>query len=159
MTTRSAPQPLTPDQLTDWLRTHLDDFDPDQVITPFTLTDIHPGLGWTRARNALSALHDAGLLHETCRTATYTLRPDLPTTGTGHVWYRITNRAGAPVEITATQPRPTDPWDADRLNTRWTCTGCPEGHPDLWYSHALERVRKHAANCTGQALTAPGAAA
>ncbi|MFH9426372.1 hypothetical protein [Streptomyces sp. NPDC017529] len=159
MTTRTDTQPLTPDQLTHWLRAHLDDFDPDQVITPFTLTDIHPGLGWTRARNALAALHDAGLLHETCRTATYALRPDLPTSGNGHVWLRLTNRAGAPVEIIATQPRPADPHDAEWLNTRWTCTGCPAGSHDISYYLASEGATKHAATCAGQALTAPGTAA
>lgn len=152
-------QPLSTDQLIDWLRTHLGDFAPNHVLTPFTLTDRHPGLGWTRANNALRSLHNAGLLHETCRTATYALRPDLPTTGTGHVWHRLTNRAGAPVEITADHPRPTDPFDADRATVRWACAGCPEGCLEAGYCTALTQVRKHATECSGQALTVPGAAA
>ncbi|MFI1161382.1 hypothetical protein [Streptomyces sioyaensis] len=152
MTTETATQPMTGDELIDWLANNLDQFNTNYTITPFTLTNLHPGLTFTRARNALYALHASGLLHETHRTSVYALRPDLPTSGNGHVWLRLTNRVGAHVEVVADRPRPTDSRDADEQFVRWTCHGCTRGHVSGWYVNAAKHAQDHADKCSGQAL-------
>nr|WSX25575.1 hypothetical protein OG690_37790 [Streptomyces tubercidicus] len=149
----TATQPMTGDELIDWLATNLAQFNPDYTITPLTLTALHPGLGHLRAKNALHALHSAGLLHSTSRTAVYALRADLPTSGNGHVWLRLTNRAHAPVEVIGKRPRClTDNRDADHEYVRWTCHGCTHGQASAWFVNAAKHVEKHAGECLGEAL-------
>ncbi|MGY5127296.1 hypothetical protein [Streptomyces nigrescens] len=152
MTTETATQPMTGDELIDWLAANLEHLDPDETITPFTLTALHPGIPFTRAENALYALHTSGLLHNTSRSSVYALRADLPTSGNGHVWLRLTNCAQAPVEVIGKQPRPADNRDADHQYVRWTCHGCTRGRESGWYVNAAKDAERHADGCRGQAL-------
>ncbi|MFF3547065.1 hypothetical protein ACFYXD_35170 [Streptomyces platensis] len=151
-------QPLSTDQLIEALHGNLAKLaDADERITPFTVIEFQrstglPTAGYTSAYNALHALHSSGLLHETHRPAVYTLRPDLPTSGNGHVWLRINNRVGAPVEVIGTQPRPADSRDAAEVYVRWTCHGCPKGHVSALFVNATTHVEEHASKCYGQAL-------
>jgi hypothetical protein len=145
-------QPMSPDQLNDWLANNLDQFPADETLTPFTLTARHPGLGHLRADNALNALHAAGLLHHTSRNAVYSLRADLPTSGNGHVWLRINNRGGAPVEVISDQPRPADNPDDTDANLTWKCHGCGHGNTSSGFHIASKFVEKHADECRAQHL-------
>ncbi|WP_330479969.1 hypothetical protein OG301_39190 (plasmid) [Streptomyces platensis] len=153
MTTETGTQPMTGDELIDWLANNLAQFNADETITPFTLTAAHPGIRHLRADNTLRALHAAGLLYRTTRgNDVYALRPDLPTSGNGHVWLRINNRASAPVEVIATQPRPNDNRNANQEYVHWTCTGCTKGHVSSLYINAEKHAQEHAGKCHGQAL-------
>ncbi|MEW9521782.1 hypothetical protein [Streptomyces tubercidicus] len=152
MTTTDT-QPMTGDELIEWLANNLEHLDPDETITPFTLTALHPGLRHLRADNALHALHDAGLLHRTSRTAVYALRPDLPTSGNGHIWLRLTNRADAPIEVVGKQPRPANSRDGDHEYVRWTCHGCGYGQQSGWFVNATTNAERHADKCCGHSLT------
>lgn len=154
MTTETRTRPMTGDELTDWLATNLDQFPTDETITPFTLTAIHPNIPFTRAQNALHDLYDSGLLHQTRRPAVYALRPDLPTSGNGHVWLRINNRVHAPVEVIGKRPRPADTRDAGHEYVRWTCHGCTHGQVSAWFVNAASHAKKHADECRGEALGA-----
>ncbi|BCK74028.1 hypothetical protein Srufu_079810 (plasmid) [Streptomyces libani subsp. rufus] len=155
----TAAQPLSTDDLIADLATNLQQLtDLDERITPFTVIEYtrHAGLpnvGYTDAYNALHALHSSGLIHETDRPAIYATRPDLPTSGNGHVWLRINNRACAPVEVIATRPRPTDNSDTGEEFVRWTCHGCGHGQVTGWFAHATKHAQEHADRCYGQSLT------
>lgn len=158
MTTETATQTLSTDQLIGALHAHLNKLAAiAERITPFTVIEFQrsvglPAVGYTSAYNALHALHSSGLLHETHRPAIYTLRPDLPTSGNGHVWLRINNRAGAPVEVIATQPRPTDNRDTYDEYVHWTCHGCTKGHVSSLFINAEKHAQEHADKCRVQAL-------
>lgn len=152
MTTETRTRPMTGDELTDWLATNLDQFPTDETITPFTLTALHPNIPFTRAQNALHDLYASGLLHQAHRPAVYALRPDLPTSGNGHVWLRLSNRAGAPVEVIGKEPRPADGRDVTEEYVSWTCHGCTRGQVSAWYVNAAKYVEEHAGKCRGQAL-------
>ncbi|MEU8683000.1 hypothetical protein [Streptomyces sp. NPDC048611] len=151
-------QPLTTDELIAHLACDLPALAAgDGRITPFTVTN-HlarvglPTVGYTRAYNALHDLHASGLLHETRRSAVYALRPDLPTSGDGHVWLRLSNRAGAPVEVIGKQPRPADGRDASEEYVRWTCHGCGHGQVSGWFVNASKYAQEHGGKCRGEAL-------
>ncbi|MFG2532729.1 hypothetical protein [Streptomyces sp. NPDC048516] len=152
-------QPLSTDELIADLAANLHQVaEINERITPFTVIEYlrgagQPTVGYTDAYNALHALHSSGRLHETDRSAVYALRPDLPTSGNGHVWLRINNRAHAPVEVIATRPRPTDNRDTGEESVRWTCHGCGQGHVIAWFVNAVKHAQEHADRCYGQALT------
>lgn len=150
--TATPTETMSPDEITAWLADNLDQFNTDETITPFTLIARHPGLGHLRAANALRALADSGLLHRTARPSVFALRADLPTSGDGHVWLRVSNRAGAPVEVVGDKPRPGVGLRSDDLDTRWTCHGCAESDISSWYPGAVEDAQKHAGECRGQHL-------
>ncbi|WP_030375551.1 hypothetical protein [Streptomyces rimosus] len=145
--------PPSPDELIDWLAARLDQFDPDQRLTPLTLKAAHPGLTWTRARNALYELYSSGLLHRTGRGSVYALRPDLPAGGRGHLWLRLTNRAGAAVEVVAAVPRPASPYEAGTTRVRWICHGCARGEAEERFGAAAEEAEHHAVGCRGEDLS------
>ncbi|MFI0156209.1 hypothetical protein [Streptomyces lydicus] len=153
MTAPTTTQPQSTDELIADLAANLDQFGTNERISPFTVTNLYPGTGYTRASNALRALHDAGLIHQTTRHAVYALRPDLPTCGNGYVRLRVTNRGSAPVEVIADQPCPTGSREADEQFVRWTCHGCGHGHLSGWFMHVTRHALKHADECRGQALT------
>lgn len=153
MPTETRTQPLSTDQLIDWTATNLEHLNANETITPFTLTAIHPGLGHLRASNALHALANSGLLHSTAHSDVYALRADLPTSGDGHVWFRVNNRASAPVEVIGDKPRPgAGLWSSD-LYTRWMCHGCTESDISYRYPGAVKDAQKHAEECRGQHLS------
>lgn len=158
MTAPTATQPLSSDDLIADLATNLKQLGAiSERITPFTVIEYTrhaglPAIGYTDAYNALRDLHDAGLLHQTHRTAVYALRADLPTAGTGHVWFRVNNRASAPIEVVGDKPRPKVGLRSDDLDTRWTCHGCAESDISSWYPGAVEDAQKHAEECRGQHL-------
>lgn len=146
--------PPSPDELIDWLTARLDQFDPDQRITPMHLKAAYPSLTWTRARNALYELYSSGLLHRTGRGSVYALRPDLPVNGIGHLWLRLTNRVGAAVEVVAAAPRPVSPYQAGETRVRWICHGCARGEVDADFATAAEQAERHAVGCRGEDLSA-----
>lgn len=155
MTAPTATQPLTPDELIEDLAANLPKLTANsERISPFTVIEYARSsgrtVGYTRASNALHALYSSGLLHETSRDAVYGTRPDLPTSGNGHVWLRIKNLASAPVEVTADQPRPEAGWST--VNLTWKCHGCTESDNDLGYTVAVQRAQEHADECHGQNL-------
>ncbi|MER6844833.1 hypothetical protein [Streptomyces platensis] len=150
--------PLSTDELIADLATNLKQLtEINERITPFTVIEYTrhaglPGIGYTLAYNALHALHSSGLIHETDRSAVYVTRPDAPTSGNGHVWYRINNRACAPVEIIGTRPRPADGRDTSKEFVRWTCYGCGHGQQSGWFVNVTTNAERHADKCYGQAL-------
>ncbi|MFE7780385.1 hypothetical protein [Streptomyces nigrescens] len=153
-------QPLSTDQLIEALHGNLAKLaDVDERITPFTVIEFQrstglPTAGYTSAYNALHALHSSGLLHETRRPAVYALRTDLPTSGNGHVWLRLSNRAGAPVEVIGDKSRPENGRWTDDVGARWKCHGCAENNNSGWYPSTVEAAHKHADQCRGQHLGA-----
>ncbi|MFJ8677241.1 hypothetical protein [Streptomyces sp. NPDC093589] len=150
--TATPTETMSPDEITAWLANNLDQFNTDETITPFTLIARHPGLGHLRAANALRALADSGLLHRTARPSVFALRADLPTSGDGHVWLRVSNRAGAPVEVMGDKPRPENGRWTEDVGARWTCHGCAENNNSGWYPSTVEAAQQHAEECRGQHL-------
>ncbi|MEC4016074.1 hypothetical protein [Streptomyces sp. H27-D2] len=150
MTHTPTSYPMSKDDLVDWLSGRIAEFDPDERITPLTLiaAAVDPGLGWTRADLVLRALADSGVLHSTERASVYTLRPDLPARGTGHVWFRLTNRARSAVEVVAEHPLPREPWDSDHTPVTWRCAGCP-ATDSVRYKTAARDAIAHAETCRG----------
>ncbi|MFF9787181.1 hypothetical protein [Streptomyces nigrescens] len=157
--TTAATKSLSTDEFIAALATNLKQLAAiSERITPFTVIEYQrhaglPAIGYTSAYNALHALHSSGLLHETHRSAVYALRPDLPTSGNGHVWYRLGNRAGAPVEVIGKRPRPADGRDTTEEFVHWTCHGCGHGQQSAWFVNATTHAQRHADKCYGQALT------
>lgn len=156
--TTTAPQTLSTDELIEDLAANLPKLAAiDERITPFTVIEYArstglPTSGYTSAYNALHALHSSGLIHETRRPAIYATRGDLPTSGNGHVWLRLSNRAGADVEVIGKEPRPADGRDVTEEYVSWTCHGCTRGQVSAWYVNAAKYVEEHADRCRGQAL-------
>lgn len=151
--TLTAAQKPTADDVIAWILEALPSFDQSARLTPQTVLDQMPAAGWTRASNALHSLAASGFLFQTHKAGIYALRPDLPTTGDGHVWTRYSTRGGAVVEVVASQPAPTPIQERLDGRTSWLCTGCPETY-DTSRFQAVDRLAKeHAQSCYGLPLT------
>ncbi|AJC62034.1 hypothetical protein [Streptomyces sp. 769] len=145
---------LSTDELIADLVRNLYRFDLDSRISPLTVLDYLDStarlpVGYTCAANALRVLADSGLLYETARHGVYARRPDLPTSGDGHVWIRVNNRAMAPVEAIASRPR-TEASTTESVATM--CWGCGTNAQDLTRYEAFRWVDDHAEECRAQPL-------